>query len=68
METNYKNVSRTFTVKSYKCKICGVEFMHRINFDIHYKNHLEDEEIMVYHNNIWEFTFYQSCFIWGKIL
>lgn len=44
METNNKNVNRTFTVKSYKCKICGVEIMHRINFDIHYKNHLEDEK------------------------
>jgi hypothetical protein len=43
METKHKNVNRTFTVKSYKCKICGVEFIHRINFDIHYKNHLEDE-------------------------
>ena len=37
METNYKNINRIFTVKRYKCKICGVEFMHRINFDIHYK-------------------------------
>jgi len=44
METNHKNINRTFIVKSYKCKICGVEFMHKINFDIHYKNHLEDEK------------------------
>ena len=44
METNNKNINRIFTVKAYKCKICGVEFMHRINFDIHYKNHLEDEK------------------------
>jgi len=43
METQKKIFTRTFSVKSYKCKICGVEFMHKINFDLHYKNHFENE-------------------------
>ena len=43
MEIEKKTVTRTFTVKSYKCKLCGVEFMHKVNFDLHYKNHFEDE-------------------------
>ena len=44
METKKKTFVREFSVKSYKCKICGVEFMHKINFDLHYKNHFEDEK------------------------
>ena len=43
METQKKTVTRTYTVKTYRCKLCGVEFMHKVNFDLHYKNHFEDE-------------------------
>lgn len=43
METKYKNVTRTYSIKSYRCKICGVEFMHRVNFDLHYENHFDNE-------------------------
>ena len=43
MEIKKNTITRTFTVKSYKCKICGIEFIHKINFDLHYKNHFENE-------------------------
>ena len=44
MKNKKKIFVREFSVKSYKCKICGVEFMHKINFDLHYKNHFENEK------------------------
>ena len=43
MKIKQKKIVRTFTVKSYKCKICGVEFIHKENLDLHYQNHLEEE-------------------------
>ena len=43
MKIEKKTVIRTYTVKSYKCKLCGIEFMHKINFDLHYKNHFEEK-------------------------
>jgi hypothetical protein len=45
METEKKTVTRTFTIKSYRCKLCGTEFIHKVNFDLHYKNHFENEKM-----------------------
>lgn len=43
MKTEKKTVTGTFKVNTYKCKLCGVEFIHKLNFDLHYKTHFESE-------------------------
>jgi len=43
MEIVRNKVTRTYNTQTIICKKCGAEFLHRENFDIHIKKHMEEE-------------------------
>ncbi len=43
MEIVRNKVTRTYNTKTIICKKCGAEFLHRENFNIHIKMHIEEE-------------------------